>query len=236
MPTCHPIRALSDNYIWTLVNPSTREAWVVDPGEAHPVEDYFSKHKLTLSGILITHHHWDHTHGIEELCFSRTIPVHGPGDILGVTHPTTPNETIRLEEISMDFEILDIPGHTLDHIAYVNDNHLFCGDTLFAGGCGRVFEGTFSQMHASLQKLKQLPDATKVFCGHEYTYANLKFALHLEPNNAKLHQRMEAVMALIKDKRVTLPSTIGLEKETNPFLRCASATDFQKIRQLKDNF
>jgi hydroxyacylglutathione hydrolase len=214
-----PLRAFKDNYVWTLRN--DRFAAVVDPGEARPVLDYLASEKLQLAAILATHHHQDHVGGIEELRQKHPAPVFGPrGEpITTLTNPVGGGDRVAVAELGVSFEVLDIPGHTRAHIAYYGANMLFCGDTLFACGCGRVFEGTPQQLYASLQKLIALPDETLVYCGHEYTMANIGFAKAVEPDNASLLEREQSDAQLRRENRPTLPSTIGREKATNPFLR-----------------
>jgi hydroxyacylglutathione hydrolase len=222
-----PIAAFTDNYIWCLHDGSA--AWVVDPGEAPPVLAFLTAKKLTLQGILITHHHHDHTGGIGELrqAFAG-LTVYGPHNrdnkpgITGLDKQVAEGDAVVV--FGYSFGVIEIPGHTLDHIAYYtpdsNPPTLFCGDTLFAAGCGRLFEGTPPQMLASLQKLAQLPPATAVYCGHEYTAANLRFAQTVEPDNTAIRERAARTATLRAEQRPTLPSSIDLELATNPFLRC----------------
>jgi hydroxyacylglutathione hydrolase len=220
-----PLSALKDNYIWALR--AAGHAAVVDPGEAHPVLEYLVRERLQLAAILATHHHPDHVGGIPELIEAsgggRRVPVYGPkGEpIATLTHPVGEGDTVRIPELDLALSVLDIPGHTRAHVAYYGAESLFCGDTLFACGCGRVFEGTPQQMLASLAKLAALPDATKVYCGHEYTLANIKFAQAVEPENAALAARLARDRKLRDAGKPTLPSTLGEERATNPFLRCA---------------
>jgi hydroxyacylglutathione hydrolase len=216
-----PLPAFTDNYIWTLRNGS--HAAVVDPGEAGPVRDYLAREKLTLVAILATHHHPDHTGGIAELVKSNAVPVHGPrGEpIPAMTHPVGQGDTVEIPALGASFAVLDIPGHTRAHVAYYGLDSLFCGDTLFACGCGRVFEGTPAQMLESLSKLAALPDSTRVYCGHEYTLANIRFARAVDPGNAELAAREARAQKLRDAGKPTLPSTLGEERATNPFLRCA---------------
>lgn len=215
------INAFKDNYIWVLPNPESGSAFVVDPGDAEPVRAGLAAAGLELGGILVTHHHWDHTNGIKELLADAQVPVVAPVDdrIEGVTHPVRDGDEVRLAGMPVRFQVLEIPGHTSSHIAFVGGGMLFCGDTLFAGGCGRMFEGTPAQMHASLQRLAALPEETLVYCGHEYTEANLRFALQVEPDNAQLQARLAQVAEQRARGEITLPSTIGVERATNPFLR-----------------
>jgi hydroxyacylglutathione hydrolase len=214
-----PLRAFKDNYVWTLRD--ARYAAVVDPGEAKPVLDYLATENLQLTAILATHHHHDHVGGVAELLQRHTVPVYGPrGEpITTLTHAVGGGDKVSLEQLGVSFEVLDIPGHTRAHVAYYGANMLFCGDTLFACGCGRAFEGTPQQLYASLQKLVALPDDTLVYCGHEYTLANIGFAKVVEPDNAALLEREASDARLRRADRPTLPSTIGREKATNPFLR-----------------
>src|SRR3954463_15234124 len=218
-PRIVPISAFKDNYVWTLRN--ERHAAVVDPGEARPVLDYLRREKLELAAILATHHHPDHVGGIAELVRHYRVPVFGPKNepIATLTHPVSEGDRISVPELAVQFEVLDIPGHTRAHIAYYGAGALFCGDTLFACGCGRLFEGTAEQMFASLSKLAALPDDTKVYCGHEYTLANIGFAKAVEPENKALTERETRDKKLREGGKPTLPSTLGEEKATNPFLR-----------------
>ncbi len=216
-----PLRAFADNYIWTLRN--RNYAAVVDPGDAQPVLDYLQRERLELCAVLATHHHPDHVGGVAELLAQRAVPVYGPrGEpIATLTHPVHEGDEVEIAQLGLRFRVLDIPGHTRAHIAYYGANSLFCGDTLFACGCGRLFEGTAHQMSDSLAKLAALPDATLVYSGHEYTLANIDFARAVEPDNAQLAERAASEAQKRKRGQPTLPSTIGREKQTNPFLRCA---------------
>lgn len=215
-----PLRAFSDNYIWTLRDAS--RAAVVDPGDARPVLDYLRAEKLDLVAILNTHHHADHVGGNEELLRHSRVPVYGPHDerIREVTQRLRDGERMILPHFGLEFAVLEIPGHTRTHIAFHGAGMLFCGDTLFAVGCGRLFEGTPQQMHDSLSRLMQLPDNTRVYCGHEYTLSNIRFARAADPDNAALRER-EAQAKTLRDQDLpTLPSNIGQERATNPFVRC----------------
>jgi hydroxyacylglutathione hydrolase len=215
-----PIPAFKDNYLWLINNGS--QAAVVDPGDAAPVIDYLTRHDLLLTAILVTHHHADHIGGLSELIETYPgVTVFGPaGEEIGLlTERLMEGDHVTVPGIGLEFDILDIPGHTAGHIAYLGDGRLFCGDTLFAGGCGRVFEGTMPQMRASLSKLKNLSGDTLVYCAHEYTLSNLRFARAVEPDNAPLAAREAQDTATRAANRPTVPSKLALEKETNPFLR-----------------
>ena len=217
-----PLRAFADNYIWTIRD--ERCAVVVDPGDAQPVIEYLDREKLTLVAILNTHHHADHVGGNAALLARTAVPVFGPRDerIPEVSMRLADGQRFRLPHFDIEMETLEIPGHTRSHIAFVGGGMLFCGDTLFAAGCGRLFEGTPRQMHDSLTRLTRLPDDTRVYCGHEYTLSNLKFARAAEPDNTQL-PALEARMQALRDAdQPTLPSTIGQEKATNPFVRVAA--------------
>lgn len=218
-----PISAFKDNYIWSLTD--GRRAAIVDPGDAEPVLDYLAREGLELAAILATHHHADHVGGVAELRRGRDIPVYGPKNepISTLTHPVAGGDRVAIPALGAAFEVIDVPGHTRAHIAYYGSKLLFCGDTLFACGCGRVFEGTPAQLHASLARLAALPEDTLVYCGHEYTLSNIRFALAVEPNNASLAERERIEAQVRKANRPTVPSTIGREKATNPFLRCGKA-------------
>ena len=215
-----PVSAFTDNYIWVIHD--QYHAVVVDPGEAKPVLDFLEQKKLKLTAILNTHHHIDHVGGNLELLQQSQVPVYGPGSeaIPTVTHRLKEGDSVYLSELSLRLSILDIPGHTAGHIAYYGANLLFCGDTLFSCGCGRLFEGTAQQMYISLNKLARLSDETGVYCGHEYTLANINFARLVEPENQAITQLQISAEKQRKSNLPTLPSTIAMEKACNPFLRC----------------
>lgn len=213
------IPAFRDNYIWLLRR--GQSAVVVDPGDAAPVEVVLEREGLRLEAILVTHHHADHQGGVARLAEHWQPAVFGPGaeSITGLTHPLSGGETIALPMLDAEARVLHVPGHTLGHLAYVLPDCLFCGDTLFGAGCGRLFEGTPQQMVTSLAQLAELPDRTRVYCAHEYTQMNLRFALAVEPQNAAIAARVADAAALRDSGVPTVPSTLALEKATNPFLR-----------------
>jgi len=221
-----PIPALSDNYIWLLQRDG--RALIVDPGQAEPVLSVLQEQQLTLEAILLTHHHHDHVGGAEELRQSTGAVVYGPAaETLPVCdHPVAQGDTVRLKNLHISLSVLDIPGHTAGHIGFFSQIAgfapvLFCGDTLFAAGCGRLFEGTPAQMLDSLSKIAALPQDALVCCAHEYTLSNLRWALQVEPDNAVLQARWEAAQRARAQGLPTLPSTLGLELQSNPFLRTA---------------
>ncbi len=220
MLSVRPIPAFRDNYIWLAGN--GRLAIVVDPGDADPVLETLARDHLELVAVLITHHHSDHVGGIAKLLSHYPVPVYGPAAeaIPHLSHPLHEADTVRLGAAWPIFTVLEVPGHTAGHIAYHGGGALFCGDTLFGGGCGRLFEGTAAQMHASLTKLAGLPDDTLVYCAHEYTRGNLRFALAVEPGNPDLQARLREVEQQAHAGQPTVPSRLGTEKLTNPFLRC----------------
>jgi hydroxyacylglutathione hydrolase len=251
------VPAFDDNYLW-LIHDGTNAA-AVDPGDAAPILAALAKHQLSLTAILLTHHHADHIGGVPALLKAFPVPVFGPrhDNIAAVTESLQQGQHITVPGLQLSLQVLDVPGHTRGHIAYYSAEQgwLFCGDTLFAGGCGRLFEGTPTQMLASLDKLSALPGSTQVYCAHEYTLANLRFAHEVEPDNAALQDRIR----IEQDKRArgipTVPSEIGLERQTNPFLRVREpavrarlaaagkiaagqddASNFGALREWKNNF
>ncbi|MDP0563290.1 MAG: hydroxyacylglutathione hydrolase [Candidatus Endonucleobacter sp. (ex Gigantidas childressi)] len=256
------IPAFSDNYIWAIHNKT--HLYVVDPGDHKPVVQFMEETNLKLAGILITHHHPDHTGGVKSLISQHPISVYSPDNPV-IENVTTPvKEGDKVPVLGHSFQVITTPGHTLDHISYfvAEDNKrapmLFCGDTLFSGGCGRLFEGTAVQMQASLDKFAVLPDETQVYCAHEYTSSNLAFAITIDPANTDLQAYIKEVDTLRQQNTPSLPSTIALEKKINPFMRTrqpsiincatqkhslsAAATEnnpsaiFSAIRTMKDNF
>lgn len=256
------IAALKDNYIWALRRNDRHQAVVVDPGETEPVMRWLAAHGLELGGILVTHHHWDHTNGIDGLRERWPVDVYGPAHeqhpITALSHPLNDGEEFQVDCLDARFTVMDIPGHTLGHIALHGlldgKGAVFCGDTLFSAGCGRLFEGTAAQMHASLNRLAALPSNTQIYCGHEYTEPNLAFALAVEPNNQAARAHLEQVREVRRAEQPSLPSSIERERQINPFLRCAApavknaasrhagrALDnevevFAALRAWKDNF
>lgn len=242
----HAILALKDNYIWIIETQAG--AIIIDPGDAKPVIKYLTENQLKCIGILITHHHLDHIGGVDDLyLYDPKIQIYGP-DNLNLKSPVK-NPSKKIEIAGITFNIIAIPGHTLDHIAYYNGQHLFIGDTLFSAGCGRVFEGTHAQMLESLDIISKLPDETIVYCAHEYTLNNLRFAKIVEPDNLDIDQHIYWA----SNQSITLPSTLAKEKRINPFLRlnqptihkniqknCSNLSSrlavFSTLRNLKDEF
>lgn len=215
-----PVCAFRDNYIWLLVQ--GEYATAVDPGDAAPVLSYLQQHGLKLHTILITHHHNDHIDGVNNLLQAMNVPVYAPrNEFFSFPHQAVgEGDQIKLAEPGTSLSVLDVPGHTAGHVAYYGGNSLFCGDTLFGCGCGRIFEGSPSQLHLSLQKLAALPDSTNIYPAHEYTLNNIRFARMIDPENPDLIAREIADQAMIAKGQPTLPSTLFVEKRTNPFLRC----------------
>jgi len=234
------VPAFSDNYIWLICDEQKQYAVIVDPGDASPVISTLEKEDIEPIAILITHFHYDHANGISGLLTKYPdLSVYGPAsefnllnsnihpanygpaskDFKLLNHPLHGGETLIFDKIHTSFKVMSVSGHTSGHIAYYGDEKLFCGDTLFAGGCGRVFNGTLNDLHESLQKIAKLPEDTKIYCAHEYTLDNLGFAKWVEPQNKALLDREVADMALIDSDQATIPFLLSLELETNPFLR-----------------
>lgn len=226
--------AFNDNYIWLIDNGAN--AVVIDPGDAAVVMTELQKRALSLSAILLTHRHDDHISGVSRIVAEYDAPVYGPknDDIPFVNHPLQEGDPLTIDALGLSLTILDVPGHTRGHIAYYSRMRrwLFCGDMLFGAGCGRMLEGTPEMMIASLAKFTALPDETLVFAAHEYTLANLKFALEIEPDNPDIRKRIRDDSARRDKKQPTLPSTIGLEKKTNPFLRNSEPDVLKRLLSL----
>lgn len=224
------VPAFEDNYIWLLRGARSGTGAVlvaaVDPGDAEPVFDYLEKSGDRLTAILCTHHHADHVGGVGELVARHAVPVYGPANerIPHRDHDLRDGDHIAIAALNLSFDIIGIPGHTLGHIAYYGHDALFCGDTLFSAGCGRLFEGTAEQMAHSLARLSALPADTRVYCGHEYTEANLRFARRVEPENADVVSYVELARLRRTQGQPTLPSTLALERAVNPFLRTRMAS------------
>ncbi len=234
MLNLHPVPAFNDNYIWILSD-DDGHCLVVDPGDATPVFDHLRETGLEPRGILVTHHHPDHVGGVSRLHEHFGMPVYGPAGetVPCITDPLEDGDAVETEAPAARFQVLHIPGHTLGHIAFFTDSGerpvLFCGDTLFAAGCGKLFEGTPEQMLASLDKLAKLPDDTLVCCGHEYTVNNLKFASTVTPDNEEVRARLLRARATRSADRPTLPATLAAERTTNPFLRADEAEVRQAV-------
>ena len=237
---CIDVKNSLQNYIWLLEHTPTHQVAVIDPTEAELVQDYCAEHGLELSQIWLTHWHKDHIAGVPDLIRKQTLPIYGPKAELEkipfINHPLEHDDQFSFHGVEV--QIIAVPGHTLGHIVYFLDaiDVLFCGDTLFAMGCGRVFEGTYQQMYHSLARLAALPPRTQVYCTHEYTLSNAQFAKHVEPDNPAILERFEQVERMRMLGQCTLPSTIAAELETNPFLRADSVEEFQHLRVMKDSF
>lgn len=250
------LKIFNDNYIWLIINEKLKMVVAVDPGDSLPLESFLRAYNYSLVAILVTHHHADHIGGISALKAEYNPNIYAPKleQIKGVSCELQDGDKFFLTNIDCEVFVLGIPGHTLGHIAYYFGGMLFCGDTLFSAGCGRVFEGTYEQMFASLQKIASLPDETIVYCAHEYTLKNLEFALSVEPNNLNIKNKINEVLNLRSKNLPSLPTTIGEEKKINPFLRCSvpdiilhlesnfnltiksDVQAFKYLRILKDNF
>jgi hydroxyacylglutathione hydrolase len=244
------IPAFQDNYIWLITHGN--HAAVVDPGDAVPVINYLKAHQLNLDAILITHHHADHIGGVDDLLKHYSAQVYAPQkEVYKFPHiAVADGQSVQLQHLNLSLQVMEIPGHTLGHVAYYGANSLFCGDTLFGGGCGRLFEGTPAQMLNSLQRIAALPQQTAIYCAHEYTEHNLQFAKTLEPNNQALIQRIAETRIIRAQGKPSLPSFLKLELETNPFLRCQlpqiaekiglrsndTLAVFTAVRQLRNHF
>ena len=224
------IPAFRDNYIWALR--AGQEAAVLDPGDAAPVLAWLAREQVSLRAVFITHHHQDHQGGLPVLLEQLSgLAVFGPAaeSITGLNRPLAGGETIRV--LDRAIRVLAVPGHTRGHLAYLLDDALFCGDTLFGAGCGRLFEGTPEQMFVAMEKIAALPDATRIYCAHEYTLQNLAFAARVEPDNPAIAARIRACEAWRREGRATVPSTLAEEKATNPFLRHGVAAVAAQARQ-----
>lgn len=268
------IKSLTDNYIWAITSTENNAITLVDPGDANVCIDFIEANNLSLCAILITHHHIDHVGGIDELrryCDKKAWPlkIYGPkftplanSDSLPIPKKynkhtdevLSEGSTLRLSEFNLTLKVMALPGHTLEHIAYFNDEFIFCGDVLFSGGCGRIFEGNAEQMKTSLDRIANLTNSTLIYCTHEYTLSNLNFALTVEPDNVELINYFNTVSRLRENNQITLPTNIALEQKINPFLRTdqqslaisvsefynqeiAHSLDvFTALRKWKDNF
>lgn len=234
MYSVYPIDLLhvNDNYAWAITPDRGRHAYVVDPGAAEPVEQWLTANAYELAGILITHHHWDHTNGVGDLLQQHDVPVWGPADCIAEINQVV-GDGARIRLGNLEFEVMAIPGHTRDHIAYYTTSGaepaIFCGDTLFAAGCGRLLGGTAEQLNASLQRLAQLPAETWVYCAHEYTLKNLSFAALAEPDNTAIQLRRSSVKQQRDRLQPSLPVQMHDELATNPFLRCQQPSIVESV-------
>ncbi len=255
MSTVSPIKAFNDNYIWVISNESG-DAVFFDPGCSQPVISYIEKNNLNPLAIFITHHHDDHIGGVNELKDKYNLTVFGPANEtnLDIDAGLKENDCIEISQLDISLTAIETPGHTKGHLCYHSEKHLFCGDTLFSAGSGRIFEGSPEQMYNSLQKIASLPDDTLIYPAHEYTLANLTFAKHVDPNNNSISEFQQICNDLIAQNKPTLPSTLQKEKKINPFLRCdqeaiklsaekyagrdlnSEVEVFATIREMKNNF
>ena len=228
----HPIKSFTDNYIWMIKK--NEDAIIVDPGDASPVLKILQKEKVQLQAILITHKHQDHIGGIKDLIEAYpNVKIYGPKNNFSFIYELVNNDNlIVIDKLDISFRVIETPGHTLDHIVFADKNHLFCGDTMFGCGCGKLFEGTYSQMYRSLKLLSKLPRSIKIFCAHEYTKKNIEFALMIEKDNEDLIARKKRLI----DVDITLPSTLNEELKTNPFLRSKNLKQFKERRIKKDDY
>lgn len=236
-----PIQVLGDNYVWILGAADSERVVVVDPGSGPPVVAELKARGQQPAAILLTHHHGDHVGGVASLLDRWPVPVYGPAreSIAEVSRPVRGGDRVDFPALGVILDVIDVPGHTIGHVAYVGDGFVLCGDTLFAGGCGKIFEGTAEQMVSSLDALGSLPATTSVFCAHEYTESNLRFAAEVEPDNPALIRRRKQVGELRAAGLPTVPSTVAEELRTNPFLRCdvpavAEAAERRAGRTLSD--
>ncbi|MEO8141051.1 MAG: hydroxyacylglutathione hydrolase [Sphingomicrobium sp.] len=234
-----PVPALSDNYIWMLRDPASSTVAVVDPGQADPALNAAAARDWRIDQVLITHWHPDHTGGTAAIKAATGATVTGPAEAEKVTQmDRIVAGGDRLSVGGLEAEVWDIPAHTAGHIAlyFAEAKVIFTGDTLFAMGCGRLFEGTAEQMFANMVRFAALPDEVRIYCGHEYTLANARFAAHVDPDNSAIANRLDRTRALRERGEVTLPTTVGEERATNPFLRAVDAADFARLRIMKDSF
>ena len=220
------IKAFDDNYIWLIKDSQSEHCIIVDPGDASPVLEVLKTQQLIVDAILLTHHHGDHIDGVKDLLSAQNkkIDLYSKNKLFEQCHLVREGQILSFFSGRFSLKVMEVPGHTLDHLAYYNESQLFCGDTLFSGGCGRVFEGTHEQMFASLTRLALLADTTQVYCAHEYTQNNLIFALQLDPKNKALLAYLQKVSKKRQQGLATIPTTLALEKKINPFLRCQESS------------
>lgn len=230
----HAVEAFQDNYIWLIQAENSRKVLIVDPGDAKPVLQRLEQLDLTPAAILITHHHADHVGGVRELLEHYPVPVFGPAGetIPAITDPLAETDGLMVDPDFPLFRVFDTPGHTAGHICYLAGNKLFCGDTLFAGGCGRLLGGSAPDLFHSLQRLKQLSADTEIYCAHEYTQANLRFAEAVEADSNALQQRIRQIRQMRDAGKATVPSKMGEELATNPFLR----SDLPQIKKAAEAY
>ncbi len=236
MLNIHAIPAFNDNYIWLIQVPNSQKVLIVDPGDAQPVLDAIKQHHLEPAALLITHGCHDHIDGISSLLEHYDLPVYGSENekIPHLTQIVSENERLQIEGVFPNITVLEVPGHTKGHIAFLIEDSLFCGDTLFGAGCGRLHSGTAEQLYTSLQKIAQLPPHTKIYGAHEYTQANLRFAATVEPSNIAIQQRIKDTLNIRQKEMPSLPSDLALELATNPFLRCHHANVIHSVEQFSE--
>lgn len=233
------VPVLTDNYVWLIHNEVTGETAAVDPSVADPVLDHAAANGLHIAQVLNTHWHPDHTGGNAGIKAATGCPITAPAEAQRVSQvERVVAEGDRVTVVGAEAIVWDIPAHTAGHIAYYfeDEGMIFVGDTMFAMGCGRLFEGSAQQMHANLQRIAALPDDVRIYCGHEYTLANARFAAHAEPDNAAIAARLEEVAALRQQGTITLPTTVAQERETNPFVRASTWEQLARLRAEKDSF
>jgi hydroxyacylglutathione hydrolase len=228
------IKAFADNYIWLIKDSQSEHCIVIDPGDAIPVLEVLEAQQLIVDAILLTHHHNDHTGGVKALLSAQDqgIKLYSKNKLFPESELVKEGQSLHFFDGQFSLQVLEVPGHTLDHVAYHNESLLFCGDTLFSAGCGRVFEGSHEQMYKALTRLAELADQTQVYCAHEYTQGNLSFALQIEPKNKALLDYTQQVSKKRQQGLPTIPTTLGLEKQINPFLRCHEASVVNTLQKL----
>ena len=237
--TISAVPVLNDNYVWMITDPDTNETAAVDPSVTEPVLEAAESQGLRITQVLNTHWHPDHTGGNQGIKAATGCTITAPAEAERVSKvDRIVAEGDRVTVAGAEAIVWDIPAHTAGHIAYYfeDEGMIFVGDTMFAMGCGRLFEGTAEQMYANMQRIVGLPEGVRIYCGHEYTLANARFAQHVDPDNAAVAERLERVASLREEGRITLPTTVAEERATNPFVRASDAQEFARLRAEKDSF